>query len=267
MTKWLELKDTLALAEKRGQTPLEIEKEYLTQGVVPLHYQRNHNAISPSDQIKLLDSRVGVCGCGGLGMNVINYLARLGVGHITVWDPDIFNESNLNRQLFSSYDKLGKSKVEVCRAFVQQINPAVCLTAIPAKWEESDASIIYRQQVMVDALDNIPSRLALARFCEKGNIPLVHGAVGGWYGQLTVVMPGDRILQEIYQNPVQQQGIEKEQGTLPFTAAVLAGLEAAETVKLLLNMESDLCSNLCLVDLLNMSMDMLPKCNINVNQM
>lgn len=266
MTKWLELKDTLVLAEKRGQTPREIEKEHLVQGVVPLHYQRNHNAISPSDQIKLLDSRVGVCGCGGLGLNVVNYLARLGVGHITVWDPDIFSEGNLNRQLFSSFENLGKSKVEVCRAFIQQINPAVCLTAIPAKWEESDAEIIYRQQVMVDALDNIPSRLTLARVCEEGNIPLIHGAVGGWYGQLTVVMPGDRILQEIYQSP-EQQGIEEEQGTLPFTAAVLAGLEAAEAVKLLLDMESDLRSNLCLVDLLNMSFDMLPKCNTGVNQM
>lgn len=260
------MKDTLVLAEKRGQTPREIEKEHLVQGVVPLHYQRNHNAISPSDQIKLLDSRVGVCGCGGLGLNVVNYLARLGVGHITVWDPDIFSESNLNRQLFSSFENLGKSKVEVCRAFIQQINPAVCLTAIPAKWEESDAEIIYRQQVMVDALDNIPSRLALARVCEEGNIPLIHGAVGGWYGQLTVVLPGDRILEEIYQRP-EQQGIEKELGTLPFTAAVLAALEAAEAVKLLLDMESDLRSNLCMVDLLNMSFDMLPKCNTGVNTM
>ena len=266
MTKWLELKDTLALAEKRGQTPLEIEKEHLVQGVVPLHYQRNHNAISPSDQIRLLDSRIGVCGCGGLGLNVVNYLARLGVGHITVWDPDIFSEGNLNRQLFSSFENLGKSKVEVCRAFIQQINPAVCMTAIPAKWEESDTHIIYRQQVMVDALDNIPSRLALARVCEEGNIPLIHGAVGGWYGQLTVVLPGDRILEEIYQRP-EQQGIEKELGTLPFTAAVLAALEAAEAVKLLLDMESDLRSNLCMVDLLNMSFDMLPKCNTGVNQM
>jgi len=266
LTRWLELKDTLVLAERQGKTPLEIEKEHLAQGVVPLHYQRNYNAISLSDQIKLLDSRVGVCGCGGLGMNIVNYLARLGVGHITVWDPDIFSESNLNRQLFSSSDNIGKSKVEVCRASVQQINPAVCLTAIPAKWEESDASVICQQQVMVDALDNIPSRIALARSCEKFNIPLVHGAVGGWYGQLTVVMPGDRILQEIYQN-AEQQGIEKEQGTLPYTAAVLAGLEAAETVKLLLDMESDLRSHLCLVDLLNMSLDMLPKCNNNVNKM
>lgn len=255
----------MALAEKRGQTPLEIEKEHLSQGVIPLHYQRNHNAISPYDQIKLLDSRVGVCGCGGLGMNVINYLARLGVGHITVWDPDIFSESNLNRQLFSTYDNLGKTKVEVCRAVVHKINPAVCLTAIPSKWEESDADIIFRQQVMVDALDNIPSRLSLAHICEKGNIPLVHGAVGGWYGQLTVVMPGDQILRQIYQNP-EQQGIEKEQGTLPFTAAVVASMEAAETVKLLLDIESDLRSNLCLVDLLNMNLDMLPKCNNNVNQ-
>ncbi|HOQ08993.1 MAG TPA: HesA/MoeB/ThiF family protein [Syntrophomonadaceae bacterium] len=267
MTAWLELKDTLALAEKRKQNPLEIEKEHLARNVIPLHYQRNYTAISLSDQIKLLDSRVGVCGCGGLGMNVVNYLARLGVGHITVWDPDIFSENNLNRQLFSCYDNLGKSKVEVCRNFIQKINPAVCLTAIPAKWEESDASVIGRQQVMVDALDNIPSRLALASTCEKFNIPLVHAAVGGWYGQLTVVMPGDQILQEIYQNAEQQQGIEKEQGTLPFTAAVLACLEAAETVKLLLDMESDLRSNLCLVDLLNMSLDMLPKCNLDVNQM
>lgn len=264
MIKWPELKDILALAKERGLTPLEIEKEHLAQGEVPLHYQRNYSTISPAEQLKLLDSRVGVCGCGGLGMNVINYLARLGVGHITVWDPDIFSENNLNRQLFSTFDSLGKSKVEVCRTFVQKINPAVSFTAIPAKWEESDADLIYQQQVMVDALDNIPSRLALAQVCEKANIPLVHAAVGGWYGQLTVIMPGDRILQEIYRSS-DQQGIEKEQGTLSFTAAILAGMEAVETVKLLLGIESDVRHNLCLVDLLNMSLDMLPKCNTNVN--
>lgn len=250
--------DTLVLAGEQGVAPLEIEKSRLKAGVIPLHYSRNFNAISPAEQIKLLEARVGVCGCGGLGLYVIHHLARMGVGHISIWDPDVFSESNLNRQLWAGNSNLGQSKAEVAGRFVQAINPAISVTAIPQRWEESDPALIRQQQVMVDALDNIPARLALASACSEAGIPLVHGAVGGWYGQLTVLMPGDHSLQDLYRDSA-RPGIEEEQGTLAFTAAVIASLESAEVIKLLLNRESDLRDEICMVDLLDMSMERFRK--------
>lgn len=225
---------------------------------IPERYIRNLNAISAAEQAQLLEARVGVCGCGGLGLNVINYLARMGVGNITVWDPDVFNESNINRQLLANTKTMGQSKVEECRRYVHDINPDIKITALPCRWEEGDPSVFNQQQVIVDALDNIPSRLALAEACDHASLPMVHGAAGGWYGQVTVIMPGDKILKTLYSD-LNRSGIEKEQGTLSFTAAVIAGLQAAETIKLLLNRESELCSEICMVDLLDMGMERFKK--------
>ena len=232
--------------------------DHLQEDVIPERYLRNLNAISAAEQAQLLEARVGVCGCGGLGLNVINYLVRMGVGHITVWDPDVFNESNINRQLLANTKTLGLSKVEECRHYVRDINPDIKITALPCRWEESDPIIFNQQQVIVDALDNIPSRLALAGACERASLPMVHGAAGGWYGQVTVIMPGDKILETLYSD-LERSGIEKEQGTLSFTAAIIAGMQAAETIKLLLNRESELCSEICMVDLLDMGMERFKK--------
>jgi len=253
-----EWQDILGLAEHVHIPPLEIEKKCLREGIVPQRYIRNLNAISEQEQLELLDARVGVCGCGGLGLYVVNHLARMGVGHISIWDPDVFSESNLNRQLLSSYGNLGQYKVEVCRQFIREVNPAIAVEAVPSRWEDADPDLFQSQQVMVDALDNVPSRLALAQACARVGIPMVHGAAGGWYGQITVIMPGDNCLQDLYGQPA-RQGIEKEQGTLPFTAAVIASLEAAEVIKLLLGRESDLRDEICMVDLLDMSMERFRK--------
>ncbi|HPT68616.1 MAG TPA: HesA/MoeB/ThiF family protein [Syntrophomonas sp.] len=232
--------------------------DHLQEDVIPERYLRNLNAISAAEQAQLLEARVGVCGCGGLGLNVINYLVRMGVGHITVWDPDVFNESNINRQLLANTKTLGLSKVEECRHYVRDINPDIKITALSCRWEERDPIIFNQQQVIVDALDNIPSRLALAGACERASLPMVHGAAGGWYGQVTVIMPGDKILETLYSD-LERSGIEKEQGTLSFTAAIIAGMQAAETIKLLLNRESELCSEICMVDLLDMGMERFKK--------
>lgn len=250
--------DIISLAEVRQLPPGEIEKTCLQKGLTPARYLRNMNAISRDEQLRLLDARVGVCGCGGLGLYIMSHLARMGVGHLSVWDPDTFSESNLNRQLFASYASLGQSKVEVCRHFIQQINPAVAVTARKSYWEDDRESIFKQQQVIVDALDNIPSRLALAEACAEEKIPLIHGAVAGWYGQITVIMPGDKSLQVLYGSAV-GKGIEQEQGTLPFTAAAIASMQAAEVIKLLLNRETDLTGEICMVDLLDLSIERIKK--------
>src|SRR5512136_1109406 len=95
-----------------NMTFAQVERIALEIGLLPARYQRNRNTISVKEQLRLFRAHVAVIGCGGLGGYVIEELARLGVGRITAIDPDVFEEHNLNRQLFSSPENLGKPKVE-----------------------------------------------------------------------------------------------------------------------------------------------------------
>ena len=226
--------DQVKLTEETGVTLREVEEMALAQGILPVRYQRNVNAISIEDQYSLSKSRVAVVGCGGLGGYVIEELARLGVGFITAWDYDCFEEHNINRQLNAQLNNLGQSKVEMAARRVKTINPVVEFIGLPRKFDEQQGTEFLTDiQVVIDALDNIPTRMMLANVCRNLNIPLVHGAVGGWYGQVTTQFPGDNTLEQLYGQVHSAQGIEAAQGVLSFVPAIVASLQVAEVIKIL----------------------------------
>lgn len=189
--------------------------------------------LSREENLSLRSKKVLVVGCGGLGGHIIEQLARLGIGHITAIDGDVFDESNLNRQLLSNTQNLGQPKANVAREHVAKVNPDVQVTAIHGFLDESNAEeIIAGHDVICDALDNMTTRLLLQRFAEKLSIPLVYGAIAGWYGQVTTIFPGDNILGSIYQGGT-DKGIETELGNPSFTPALVASIEVSEVVKIL----------------------------------
>ena len=213
-------------------------------------YSRNFDAINNAEQLVLADKTVFVAGCGGLGGYVVEYLGRLGVGRLVVADPDLFEVSNLNRQLLSSHMNLGKPKVLAAKQRVQAINPLVRVDIHQVKITNANAlSLISDTDVVVDALDNIPSRLVLQEACKEAGMPLVHGAIAGWCGQVCVVMPGQDLLDKIYPDAQVRQGDEAQSGSLSFSAGLVAALQAAEVVKLLLG-RGAVCPTLVLIDLL-----------------
>ncbi|MBC7332534.1 MAG: HesA/MoeB/ThiF family protein, partial [Synergistetes bacterium] len=131
-------------------------------------------------QSKLRKSVVTVVGCGGLGGFVIESLTRLGVGKIIAIDPEVFEESNLNRQILSKLTNLGRSKAEEALKRVKEINPEVRLIPIKERLSEENAErLLSGSDVIIDALDNIPSRRILIKSASKLGIPLIHGAVHG----------------------------------------------------------------------------------------
>ena len=198
-------------------------------------YLRNHNAISEGEQAILATKRVLVVGCGGLGGMVIECLARIGVGHLRVVDGDVFEESNLNRQLLSSTMNLNRPKTLAAKQRVMAINPLVEVDVVQAEFtEENNADLLADCDVAVDCLDNIPARLLLQQAAKTAEVPLVHGAVAGWNGRICVIQPGEDLLSLLYPNPDEAQGEERQRGTLSFTATLTASWQAAETVKLLL---------------------------------
>ena len=231
----------------------EIEKKILGLNLMPKRYQRNGNTIQIKQQKRLFDSKVAVIGCGGLGGYIIEELARIGVGHIIVIDPDRFEEHNLNRQIFSTTDVLGKLKVKVVKQRIHNINPAVKITSVPIPFsKENGRDLVKGTDAVVDALDSIKTRFDLSDICHHMEIPLVHGSVAGWYGQLAVQFPGEEILHHIYGDKL-KKGVEEELGNISFAPAVIASLEVAETVKILLNYKSSLKGRILLVDLQEMT--------------
>jgi molybdopterin/thiamine biosynthesis adenylyltransferase len=231
----------------------EVEEIALGHDLLPARYQRNRAMLSIQQQLALLRSKVAVFGCGGLGGYIIEELARLGVGKITVVDPDVFEEHNMNRQLLCTQELLGKKKVDAAVQRVAAINPAVRLQAFDVAFGRGNSTEILKGvTVAADALDSIPVRLELAEACKDQNIPLVHGAIAGWSGHVAVQYPGENILQHLYAGKKTGHGVEKQLGNPSFTPAVIASLEVAEIVKILLGTEPLLPRKYLAVDLYHM---------------
>ncbi|SHH28155.1 HesA/MoeB/ThiF family protein [Clostridium grantii] len=220
-------------------------------------YSRNLNSISLNDNKILKKSKVCVVGCGGLGGYIVEHLARIGVGNITVVDGDIFQCSNLNRQLFSDEKSLGKNKVLKAKERITLVNSDVKLTPIAQMLnKENGLSIIKDHHVVIDALDNISTRLLLEGLCELQGIPLVHGSVAGWYGQVTTIFPGEKTLSKIYKKEV-DKGVEKQLGNLSFVVANIASIQSSEVIKILLSKENPLRNKILVVDMIAMDYEIM----------
>jgi molybdopterin/thiamine biosynthesis adenylyltransferase len=246
----------VAASKQFGLSLAQVEETALKAGILPSRYQRNRRTISTECQYSLFRSRVAVLGCGGLGGYIVEQLARLGVGYIVAIDPDVFEEHNLNRQLLSSIAWLGRSKAQAAVERVSEINPAVTVVSRQVAYApENGIELLQGANVVVDALDSIPTRMALCRTCLELNVPLVHGAIAGWYGQVTTQFPGDETLQKIYGSHAASKGVEKELGNPSFTPAVVASLEVAEVCKILLRRGTSLQRRELMINLLDMNFD------------
>jgi molybdopterin/thiamine biosynthesis adenylyltransferase len=226
--------------------------QYMVRMKYPDRYEKNHQALGPEDQERLAGSRVFVAGCGGLGGYVIQLLARAGVGHITVADPDSFSETNLNRQLFCTEDNLGMPKVDAVASALRMINSEIAV--YPLRIRIGQANAVERMaghQLIIDAVDTIEARFDLERAAEGLGIPLVHGAIAGWYGQVAVNLPGDGLFKTIYGTNAHRDDEEaRALGNPGFTPAVIAAYMAAEAVKILCGKPGVLRRRLLIIDLL-----------------
>lgn len=215
--------------------------------------------LSKEENDSLKNFKVCVIGCGGTGGYVIEMLGRIGIGSITAVDGDVFEESNLNRQILSSTDNLGFSKALEAKIRMEKVNPLIQVKALEKMLTEDNAcSILNNHDVVVDALDSIPARLLLQRSCKKLNIPMVYGAIAGWYAQITTIFPGDDTLNKIYNVDKQtSKGIEKEMGNPSFTPALAASIEVSEVIKILLGRGELLRKKMVFIDLLSTEYDIV----------
>ena len=195
-----------------------------------MRYSRNIPALSEAECALLRTKTVAVIGCGGLGGYLIEFLARLGIGSIRCVDGDTFQESNLNRQLFSTVSLLGVNKAEAAADRVKAINPDVQVTAIPVFLDADNAEDLIKDcDAVFDGLDNIHSRRILAQACRSEKIPYIYGAIAGWVAQAAIYMPEDNWIEKLYPEDV----VIKDKSALSFIPALCAAMQVSLCTKVL----------------------------------
>lgn len=217
-------------------------------------YERNVPALSEEECNILLGKRVLVVGCGGLGGHLIDMLARIGVGMLRVVDGDVFEPSNLNRQLLSEMPLLGVSKAKAAAAKISRVNPEISVEAVDSFLTEKNVKrLLLFCDVVLDGLDNIESRRILAKECERAGIPYIYGAVNGWVAQAAISMPGDHLVEKLYP----EGSVLKNKSVLSFTPALCASMQVSLCVKLLTGRQVE-TGKLYYFDLLNQEYETIP---------
>ena len=213
-------------------------------------YAKNKELISESEQKLLAAKTAAVVGLGGLGGHITEQLARLGFGKLLLIDGDSIDRTNLNRQLFALESTLGMPKADAALKRIADVNPGVKCSAHKCRLTpENGMELLHGADIVLDAVDNIPSRFVLEELCSKMGIPLVHGSIGGWWGQVCVILPGDDVMQKLY-SCGNVAGAEARYGNPAFTPALVASLQAAEALKYILGRPGLLHGKLLRVDLL-----------------
>lgn len=211
-----------------------------------LRYQKNKQTISDEEQQKLALSKVCIVGLGGLGGYVLEMLVRLGVGNIRAIDGDCFDETNLNCQLLCDAQNLGVAKSEVAAIRAKKINSQVNIDAVSARVTKDNAeSLLSGYDIIVDACDSVETRLLLQDVAEKVGVPLVYGAIAGWFAQISIIFPGDKTMDKIYKTGE----CKNSMGNPSFTPAAAASAQVSQTIKYLLNKGQLLRNKLLLIDL------------------
>lgn len=210
-------------------------------------YSRNIPSITEAEQEILKNKRIAILGCGGLGGFLCEFCARLGIGKIIVCDGDVFEESNLNRQILSAEGNLGTLKAEAAKAYIECTNPACEVEMVCQPFSADNSSFLAGCDVILDALDSVPARLLLEDAAEQFSVPLVHGAVRGWGGQNCLISPGRKTLHKLFLNAAD----DNYKTVLPFTAAACACMEMALALKVLLGKNEEEDEELLIFDLLS----------------
>jgi len=215
--------------------------------------------IAYEGQEKLSQCHVLIVGAGGLGSPVALYLAAGGVGKLTVCDFDVVELTNLQRQVIHTTASLGQNKAESARVMLEKINPEVSVYVVDKKSTEADfTALAAAADVVVDCSDNFATRYTLNRVCVQQRKPLVSGAAIGFEGQITVFdmrHAGSPCYHCLFPDQASEGESElrcAEHGVFAPLVGMIGTAQAAEAMKLLLNLGKSLEGRLLLLDVLTM---------------
>ena len=208
--------------------------------------------VGEKGQMRLLDSKVLLLGAGGLGSPAALYLAAAGVGTIGIIDMDVVDSSNLQRQILHNVDRIGMRKVDSAKMTLTAMNPDVkVLTYDTRLGADNVLDIIDGYDVIVDGTDNFPTRYLVNDAALVKNIPVVHGSIFRFEGQVTVFSPyvGPCYRCMIPEPPPPELAPScAEAGVLGVLPGIVGSIQAIETIKLLLELGDPLIGRLLTYD-------------------
>jgi molybdopterin/thiamine biosynthesis adenylyltransferase/rhodanese-related sulfurtransferase len=216
--------------------------------------------VGEEGQLKLLDSKILLIGAGGLGSPASLYLAAAGVGRIGVVDADVVDESNLQRQIVHSTESLGEPKVESAKRAIEALNPDVEVVAYKERLTSENIERILADgwDVIVDGADNFPTRYLVNDGSVWHDIPVVHGSIYRFEGQVTVFKPHEGPCYRcLFPTPPPPELAPScaEGGVLGVLPGVIGSLQASEALKLALGIGEPLIGRLLLFDALAATFD------------
>jgi molybdopterin/thiamine biosynthesis adenylyltransferase len=214
--------------------------------------------VGEEGQLKLLNARVLMLGAGGLGSPAAMYLAAAGVGTIGIVDMDVVDESNLQRQILHNMDRIGERKVDSAKKTLTAINPDVNVIAYDVRLGADNIMSILSEgwDVIVDGADNFPSRYILNDASVKLGIPVVHGSIFRFEGQVTVFDPrrGPTYRDLLPEAPPAEFAPScAEAGVLGVLPGIVGSIEALEAIKIILGLGDPLIGRLLTFDAQEMS--------------
>ena len=185
---------------------------------------RQMSIVTRSEQERFKNGKITVIGCGGIGGETIEMLARMGIGELVLVDKDAFDLSNLNRQTLANIGDLGLDKSSVAKEKVRLINPYVKVTTFSEHIDQNNIEkVIKDSDIVIDALDNVLTRVIVSRKAKEIGIPYIHGAIHGTLGQVTVFLPNsEKTYEEMFNLP--SVGKELDEETIDALKHVTSGV-------------------------------------------
>ena len=222
-------------------------------------YQRHLSLpeVGEEGQLNLLDAKVLLLGAGGLGSPAALYLTAAGVGTIGIIDMDVVDESNLQRQILHNVDRVGDRKVDSAKKTLTALNPDVNVVTYDARLgADNIMEILDGYDVVVDGADNFPSRYLLNDASVKLGIPVVHGSIFRFEGQVTVFDPKNGpTYRDMLPEPPPAEFAPScaEAGVLGVLPGIVGSIQALEAIKLILGLGEGLSGRLVAFDALDMT--------------
>ena len=208
-------------------------------------------------QSRLKKGSVLCVGVGGLGSPALMYLAAAGVGRLGLVDPDVVDESNLQRQVLFSTNDIGRSKCEAAADRLRRLNPHVNIEPHPVRLTRDNAeSLVGQYDIVLDGTDNFPTRYLCNDVAVRLQKPNVHGAIHRFEGQISVFAPhlGGPCYRCLFPEPPPPGSVPScaEGGVLGILPGLVGTLQATEAIKLLAGLGTPLIGRLLHVDALSM---------------
>ena len=212
-------------------------------------FEKNLDFLSEKMAEDIRNTKAAVIGTGALGQMTAHELVRLGFEQIVLMDDDLMEYSNFNRQLYAVHSTLGEYKANILAENLKDIKPDLRVDVHLKRLDDSGClKYLEGCEILIDCVDHIPTKCYMEELAEQMNIPMIHGAVDGWFGQVTTIYPKDKVMKRLYPTWITQ-----ERTALMPTVSIISSIQAAEAVKIAAGFDTEnlLRHKVMFVDLLS----------------